>query len=142
MENQLKQTILIVDDEKDFREILVTKLKTLGVNIVEAENGEEALVKLKEIKPDLIMLDVNMPKMNGPETLSQIKANPEWADLKIVFLTNYGEPQQEVAWTDERLAREAGAMDYIRKSDDLDTIIGEVIPLISPSQLDGPENNG
>ncbi|MDP3954045.1 MAG: response regulator [bacterium] len=137
MEDAKIFTILMVDDEKDFRDIVSTKLKTLGINVIEAENGQEGLKKLKEVKPDLLLLDVNMPVMNGIETLSTIRKDPELNELKIILLTNYGDPQKEAAWQDERLAREAGAMDYIRKTDDLDTIASQVISVLRGHESPG-----
>lgn len=121
-----KPIILLVDDEKDFREILITKLKAAGFDIAEAGNGEEGVRKAKEVKPDLILLDLNMPVMNGAETLLRIKSDPELESLKIVFLTNYGEPREEMAITDDKFAQEVGALDYIRKTDDLNKIIEEI----------------
>lgn len=121
-----QKIILVTDDEKDFREIVATKLRSAGFNVVEAENGEEAIKKAKEIKPDLLLLDVNMPGMSGIETITKIQSEPELAELKVIFLTNYGDPQKEAAWLDEKFAREIGAMDYIRKTEDLNKIATEI----------------
>lgn len=118
--------ILLIDDEKDFREILSAKLKAAGFGIAEAVNGKEGVSKAKEMKPDLILLDLNMPVMNGAETLLRFKSDPDLENFKIVFLTNYGEPQKEMERVDEKFAQEAGALDYIRKTDDLDKITEEV----------------
>lgn len=118
--------ILIIDDNKDFLEIFSTKLKSAGFEVDTAQGGAEGLEKTTKGKFDLVLLDVEMPGMNGVETLGKLKENPATNGLKVAFLTNYGEPQKEVSWTDEKFAREAGAMDYIKKSQDLNAIVNEV----------------
>lgn len=119
-------TILVVDDNKDFLEIFSMKLTHAGFEVTTANSGKEGIQKASEKHPDLILLDVEMPEMNGLETLAKLKENPVTASLRVVFLTNYGEADKETTWIDEKFAREAGAMDYIKKSDDLSKIIDEV----------------
>ena len=131
-ETSQQKTILVTDDEKDFREIVATKLKSAGFNVVEATNGEDAIKKAKEIRPDLLLLDVNMPGITGIETLTRIQSDPDLKELRIVFLTNYGDPQKEAAWLDEKFAREIGAMDYIRKTDDLNKVVSQIHNLLMP----------
>ena len=131
-ETPQQKTILVTDDEKDFREIVATKLKSAGFNVVEATNGEDAIKKAKEIRPDLLLLDVNMPGITGIETLTRIQSDPDLKELRIVFLTNYGDPQKEAAWLDEKFAREIGAMDYIRKTDDLNKVVSQIHNLLMP----------
>ena len=118
--------ILIVDDEGDFREILGTKLKAAGFLVEEASSGAEGLEKAGKIGPDLIILDVNMPNLSGVETLGQFKSDPVLAKIKVIFLTNYGDMKETALWLDEKFAREIGAYDYIRKSDDIDKIVEEI----------------
>lgn len=118
--------ILIIDDNKDFLEIFSTKLGAEGYEVVTANSGKEGIEKAKQVKPDLILLDVEMPELNGVETLAKLKENPATASLKVAFLTNYGEPKKEMSWTDEKFAREAGAIDYIKKSEDLKNVVEEV----------------
>lgn len=122
----MSSKILIIDDNKDFLEIFSTKLKASGYEVKTAGGGKEGIIEAKTFKPDLILLDVEMPEMGGVEALSKIKSDPELSNIKISFLTNYGEPQKEISWIDEKFAREVGAMDYIRKSDDLTNIVKEV----------------
>ncbi len=120
--------ILLVDEEKDFSDIFSLKLKASGFDVVSVSSGKEALLKLKEIKPDLILLDVEMPEMNGFETFTQIKSNPATAKTKVAFLTNYGEPLpvEQVRKLDEKFAKQIGAMAHLRKSDDLDEIAKKI----------------
>ena len=121
-----KVSILVVDDNKDFLEIFSMKLTQAGFQVTTAHGGAEGIEQVKRAKPDLMMLDVEMPGMNGLETIAKLKGDPATAGVKVVFLTNYGEAQQESSWIDEKLAREAGAIDYIKKSDDLNSIVEEV----------------
>jgi len=102
------------------------KLTQAGFQVTTAHGGAEGIEQVKRAKPDLMMLDVEMPGMNGLETIAKLKGDPATAGVKVVFLTNYGEAQQESSWIDEKLAREAGAIDYIKKSDDLNSIVEEV----------------
>lgn len=125
MENQ-KKTILIIDDDADFREILKTKLTASGFKVDQAENGEQGLEKAKKIKPDLVLLDVRMPKMNGIQTLSKIRADLELGDLKVLFLTNLGELDPANSWVDDKFAKNIGAVGHIMKTDDLEKILERV----------------
>ena len=133
-EQQIKQKILIVDDNKDFLEIFSIKLAAVGFEVITANSGKEGIVKAKEVKPDLILLDVEMPEMSGVETLYNLKQDGSTKEMKVVFLTNYGESQKETTWIDEKFAREAGAVDYIKKSEDLEKITDEVRRVIAQQQ--------
>jgi CheY-like chemotaxis protein len=117
--------ILIIDDEKDFLDIFSTKLKNSGFAVETSLGGEAVLEKIQAIQPDLVLLDVNMPDVDGIEILSRIKSNQAINATKVVFLTNYGEPLK-IDVADEKFAREIGALDYIRKSDDLNTILRDI----------------
>lgn len=121
-----KKLILIVDDDPDFREIMAMKLESSGFKIEQASDGEIGLEKAKKIKPDLILLDVRMPKMSGVQTLAKIKSDPDLSSLKVIFLTNLGEAEKEDAWVDDRFAKDAGALGHIKKTDDLDKIVRRV----------------
>ena len=123
-------TILIIDDNKDFLEIFSMKLTQAGFQVVTALSGEAGIEQAKKIHPDLILLDVEMPVMNGVETLAKLKGDSATSSSKVVFLTNYGEQKKDITWIDEKYAREAGAADYIKKSDDLGNIVNEVKRLL------------
>lgn len=136
MEGQ-KQSILVIDDDKDFREIMSVKLKAAHYEVYEAVDGEDGLLKAQALLPDLLILDINMPKLNGMAMFSKIKADPNLAHLKVLFLTSYGEPRTEAAWLDKKFAKEIGAVGYIKKNDDLDKIISQIKSLLPPAE----ENN-
>ncbi|HEY4496776.1 MAG TPA: response regulator [Candidatus Paceibacterota bacterium] len=128
-----KPLILFVDDSEDFRDIFSTKLTAEGFDVVTAVNGEDALEKLKNINPEVILLDLEMPVMNGVETLLKIRSDDKFKNAKVLFCTNYGEPKERAAWTDEKFAKEIGAIGYLRKTDDLDTIAKQVKAYASTS---------
>ena len=101
--------ILLVDDDKDILEFLTYNLEKEGYNVVTADNGKKALEIAKRILPDLIILDVMMPEMDGVSTCIEIKKNPKINDVLILFLTARSEEYSELAGFD------AGADDYIKK---------------------------
>lgn len=101
--------ILLVDDEPDILEIVGYNLTAEGYEVITAENGAEAVKKAKKYKPQLIILDVMMPEMDGIEACEIIRANPDLNNTLITFLTARGEDYSQVAGFD------AGADDYITK---------------------------
>lgn len=101
--------ILIIDDEDDIREILKYNLTKEGYQTFEATNGEEGLKKCLEIKPDLVLLDIMMPGMDGIEVCESIRKNPSLSHIFICFLTARGEDYSQIAGLD------AGADDFVAK---------------------------
>lgn len=101
--------ILLVDDEQDILEIVGYNLSQEGYQIVTASNGKEAIAKAKKERPQLIILDVMMPEMDGMEACENIRKIPELQDTIITFLTARSEDYSQVAGFD------AGADDYITK---------------------------
>ena len=118
--------ILIADDDKDFQEVLAAKFKASGFTVVTADNGEEAVQKAKTEIPDLILSDVKMPKMDGVQELLKLKEDPKTANIRVILLAAFGDPQQEIYSNDKRFAQELGAFEYLLKSQDLDTIVSRV----------------
>lgn len=104
-----KAKILLVDDEPDILEIVSYNLKNEGYQVYTAENGEEALKKAKKKKPDLIILDVMMPVMDGIEACEKMRKMSELDGTIITFFTARGEDYSMIAGFD------AGADDYITK---------------------------
>lgn len=102
--------ILIVEDDPFLSQMYSTKLTTSGYEIDTAEDGEKALEHIKSNKPDLVLLDIVLPKMDGIEVLKTVRATPEIAGTKIIMLSNLGQ-ESEI----ERGLKE-GANDYIVKS--------------------------
>ena len=88
------QYILLVEDDPFLIDIYSTKLEASGFKADVAKNGEEALAKLKEKKPDLVVLDIVLPQLDGWEVLARIKENPDHKDLKVVVLSNLGQKEE------------------------------------------------
>lgn len=104
-----KQKILVVDDEPDIVELIAYNLKREGYQVHTASNGQEAVTTAKKIMPDLIILDVMMPKMDGIEACRIMRAMPEFKSTFMVFLTARSEEYSEIAGFN------VGADDYIAK---------------------------
>lgn len=104
-----KIKILIVDDEDDIIEFIKYLLIKEDYIVESAKNGLEAIKMAKKFKPDLILMDVMMPQLDGIEACRQIKSNPEFDKISVVFLTARSEEYSELAGFD------AGAEDYIYK---------------------------
>ncbi len=106
-----KQRILIIDDDPLIARMYENKLKVDGYDVDVAVNGEEALSRVLHHRPDLIFLDIMMPKMNGVETLKHLKANTHTQDIPVIILTNLGDREDDI-----EKAKELGALDYLVKS--------------------------
>ncbi len=129
--NDQKPLILIVDDDADVRTIMRTKLEAAGLRVAEAGNGQEGIDQCKKEKPALIVMDVRMPVMSGTEAVGRIKEDPALKDTKVVFLSNFGEEDEINAWIDQKYAREMGAIDYMKKSEDLAKIVAKIQELLN-----------
>lgn len=103
------RTILCVDDEHDILDILSYNLKKEGYNVYTADGGEKALPIVDRVKPDLVLLDIMMPGVDGLEVCKRIRNNPHVRDTHIIFLTAKADE------IDEILGLEFGADDYITK---------------------------
>jgi DNA-binding response OmpR family regulator len=101
--------ILIAEDERDIRDLVAFTLRFAGYEVVVATNGEEAVQMAPQVNPDLILMDVRMPKMTGYEACKVMKANPDLKDIPVVFLTARGQ-ENEI-----QQGLEAGAEEYLLK---------------------------
>ena len=86
----MSKTVLIVDDEEYIVTSLEYVMKSAGYDVVVAYDGEQAIEKVKETAPDLLILDVMMPKLDGFEVCEKIRANPLWESIRIIILTAKG----------------------------------------------------
>ena len=116
--------VLLVDDEQDILNIYVPKLTEAGYEVVTAMNGSEAIALAKEKLPDLILMDVKMPVMDGVDAAIRLKEDPATRDLKIVFITAFSDPTKPEI--DAKFAKELGALDFITKGLSLDEFIVKV----------------
>jgi two-component system, OmpR family, alkaline phosphatase synthesis response regulator PhoP len=109
MANKPTQKVLVVDDEEPILELLKYNLEKQGYDVRTANEGAEGVEIAKKFHPDLVLLDIMMPKMDGVEACRQIRAMPELVNTFIVFLTARAEEYSEIA------AFDGGADDYILK---------------------------
>jgi two-component system cell cycle response regulator DivK len=105
----MSKRILVVEDQEDNRRILRDLLSGVGFQIVEAEDGEQGVTAAEAQRPDLILMDIQMPIMDGYEATQRIKANPALRSIPIIVVTSYA------LSGDEDKARAAGCDDYITK---------------------------
>ena len=113
--------ILVAEDEKDIRDLIVFTLRDVaGYDVYEAMNGADAVAKAPAVVPDLILLDVRMPKMNGYEACAQIKSMAQICEIPIVFLSAKGQ-ESEIA-----TGLRTGAEAYILKPFAPDELIARV----------------
>ena len=102
-------TILVVDDEPSIVELVRFTLEDADVRVVEASDGAEALVLARRVKPDLVLLDVQMPRLNGLEVCRQLRREPSFARTPIIMLTAAGQQ------ADRARGLGAGADEYLTK---------------------------
>lgn len=119
-------TILIVDDDKDFTEVLAVKLGAAGFHTEKAENGEEGVLKVQAINPDLVLLDMKMPGMSGADVIAKLKSDERTKNVNVVFLSSYGDPRFNFGNVDHKAAQEIGALGYLRKTDDLELLLQQI----------------
>ena len=105
----MSKKILVVEDQEDNRQILRDLLSSAGYDMSEAENGEEALAAVAKERPDLILMDIQLPIMDGYEATRRIKSDPKTRAIPIIVVTSYA------LSGDEAKAREAGCDAYVTK---------------------------
>lgn len=110
MTEEKKGRLLVVEDDEFISAIYAKKLSMEGYDVRLAENGERALLMMREDRPDLVLLDIIMPVKDGMETLREMRADEKLRDIKVVVLSNLSE-DKELSQT-----RELGAIDYLVKA--------------------------
>ncbi len=116
--------ILIIDDEQDIVETVAFMLKGKGFETVCAYDGEEGLKLAKEVNPDLIILDVMMPKINGYKICRLLKYDNKYKNIPIIMVTARGQEE------DKLIGEETGADEYITKPFEFDDILSAIQRLI------------
>ena len=102
--------ILVIEDDRFLRELISRKLRNEGYNVIEAIDGEEGLRKIKEEKPDLVLLDLILPGMDGFEVLKRTKEDQATTKIPVIILSNLGQ-REEV-----EKGLKLGAIDYLVKA--------------------------
>lgn len=116
-----KQKILLIEDDKMLLEMYSSKFTREGYDIVTAENGSEGLKSAREHKPDLILLDIILPKLDGFAALKEIRKDAEIKDVPVILLTNLGQDQ------DIQKGKALGADDYFVKANHTPTEVVEKV---------------
>jgi DNA-binding response OmpR family regulator len=106
----MPKTILIVEDDKFLRELISRKLTGEGFDVLEAADGEEGIKKIKEGKPDLVLLDLILPGIDGFEVLTRVRDDPAVSSIPVIILSNLGQ-REEV-----EKGLKLGAIDYLIKA--------------------------
>ncbi len=117
--------ILVAEDEKDIRELIAFTLRFAGFDVLLATNGVEAVEVAQAERPDLILMDVRMPKMSGYEACRRLKENPQTASLPVVFLSAKGQDSEI------QQGLESGAEEYILKPFAPDELIQQVRDILN-----------
>ena len=118
MENATKANVLVVDDDLTLRDMYQIRLEAEGYKVLVAGDGEEALEIIQKQKPDIILLDIMMPKMNGYDVLEKLKQNPETKTIPVLILTAL------IQDLNKAKGMMSGADDYLMKSE---VMPGEVL---------------
>jgi two-component system, OmpR family, alkaline phosphatase synthesis response regulator PhoP len=135
MDNKGKR-ILIADDEPDILEIVEYNLQQEGYEVYTAKDGDEALNKAKHIKPDLIILDIMMPKRNGVEVCEMLRSQPAFKETLIIFLTALNDETSHLKGLD------MGADDYVTKPISPKLLLSRVNALFRRINKPAENNNG
>jgi len=121
-----KKRILVAEDDGFLARAYEGKLSRLGYEVMIVGDGEATLSKMESFNPDLLVLDIMMPKMNGFGVLGAIRQNPKWQNLPVVVATNLGQPE------DMAKAKELNASFYVIKSDiSLSDLMAKIASLLT-----------
>lgn len=120
-----KHTILIVDDDPIVLESLSTVLKKNNYNVETAGDGDQALMKAKEILPSLILMDINMPRSNGDVVAMRLGCDEELRNIPVIILTAYDNAQERV------FTSHVGVVDYVVKPYDVQILLRKIEKHIS-----------
>jgi two-component system chemotaxis response regulator CheY len=122
----MSKTVMIVDDSSSLRTVVSLALKRAGYDVVEAEDGQDALAKLDGRKLNLIVSDVNMPRMDGIQFVTQVKQHPRYKFTPVIMLTTEGQDAKK------EQGRAAGAKAWITKPFNPPILLDAVSKLVLP----------
>ena len=123
----MAKRILVIEDQPDNRRILRDLLGSVGYDLTEAENGALGVESALAEPPDLILMDIQMPEMDGYEATRRIKADPRGAAVPIIAVTSFA------LSGDEAKAREAGCDDYVAKPYSPRVMLAKVVEYVGPA---------
>jgi two-component system, cell cycle response regulator DivK len=118
--------LLLVEDNELNRDMLTRRLARAGYDIAHAGDGEAAIATARRLRPDLILMDISIPKVDGYEATRQLKADPATAQIPVIVLTAHALPE------DEQTARRAGANDFATKPVDFNALLEKISALLEP----------
>jgi DNA-binding response OmpR family regulator len=116
----IRATVLVVDDDPHSREIIRTYLETRGYRVVTAPHGEDALGQLEAVRPEIVLLDVMMPGMDGWEVARHIRNHPDCVRTRIIMVTARSD------FLDKYEGLRSGADDYLVKPVELEDLLGHI----------------
>ena len=132
----MKRKILCVDDEEDILNFLELVLSEKGYEVVTASGGQEALTRAQMERPDLVLLDIMMPQMDGWEVLKLLRVDEETAEIPVAMLSARTEARDRVQGLQE------GAIDYICKPFSLSELLGKIDAIFGQAAGPGPRPQG
>ena len=125
--SDLRRRVLVVDDSAVIRDLISVNLELEGFDVVTAVDGQDALDKISEVLPDVITIDVVMPRLDGFDTVARLRADPRTSHLKIAMVTACAQESDIIR------GRRVGVDAYVTKPFDPDTLVRTVRDLIGPS---------
>lgn len=128
--NQRRKVILLIDDEPVIRRLFGGRLAQLGYELIYGADGNEGRELARRLKPDLILLDLNMPVMNGIEAARRMKSEDETKDIPIVILSN-----EDLSIESQKTLKELGARDYAHKSEEFQKLASLIEKIFNSSAL-------
>jgi CheY-like chemotaxis protein len=129
MTNSEAKTVLLVEDNEDNLVVYRTILEHVGFRVIEARDGEEGVNRAKEFRPDLILMDISIPKIDGWEATQRLKSDQETRDIPIIALTAHALEE------DRQKAIQAGCDGYLAKPVEPRRVVQEVERFVGPAKL-------
>ena len=123
----MSKRILVVEDQEDNRRIVRDLLSSVGYELIEAHDGEAGIQLAKEHRPDLILMDIQLPRIDGYEATRQIKADPALRDIPIIVVTSYA------LSGDDKKAAAAGADAYVAKPFSPRQLLAKIQQFLTPT---------
>ena len=122
-------TILVIEDNEMNRKLCLAILESSQASVIEAETAEKGLELLEQQRPDLILMDIQLPGMDGLKATRKIKENPVWRDIPVVALTAYAMSD------DKKKVEKAGCDGYISKPYNIATLMDEVVRILRQNKI-------